>query len=127
MKIRAIIFLLLNVALAFGAESSPAPDRLAAIEGFEYIRDPKAFQPEDSKQLTVEQKRALRFAKALLGLRFEREIVGDFRIAEASWGFQINCSALKIRKDGAWVEIPEGFGEIFLNKSRDRIRLDLGP
>ena len=126
MKILTITCLILNAALACAAERSPTQSGLAAIAGFEYIRDAKAFQPENSRLLTAELQKALRFAKALLALRFEREVSGVFRIAEAPWGFQINFSALKIRKEGAWVEIPEGFGEIFLNKNSDRIQIDLG-
>lgn len=97
------------------------------IIGFKYIDDPKAFAEEGSKGLTVERQRAVKAAKAFLALHLDAEIQARFSVAEAVWGFQVNFSRLKIKKDKEWLEVPEGFGEIFLSKRMDRIRIDHGP
>ena len=119
MKI-AILFLAL-CATAFPQQDS------VGILGFKYIDDQKAFVAENSTYLSAEQQRALNAAKVFLALYLNAEIQGQFSIAEASWGFQVNFSGLKKRKDKTWTEVTEGFGNIFISKRMDRIRIDYGP
>jgi hypothetical protein len=119
MKIALIFLALLTTAFA---TQDPV-----GILGFEYIRDQKAFAEEGSKNLSPERQRALKVAKTFLALYFDAEIQGRFTIAEAPWGFQVVFTQLKTKKDRTWIDLPEGFGEIFLSKSMDRIRIDHGP
>ena len=119
MKIAFLFFVMLATAVA---EQDPV-----GIIGFKYIDDRKAFTEESSKNLSAERQRAVKVAKAFLALYLDAEVQGQFSVAEATWGFQVNFSRLKIKKDKEWSEATEGFGEIFLSKRMDRIRIDYGP
>jgi hypothetical protein len=66
-------------------------------------------------------------SKGMLALRIEKEIEGKFSIAEAAWGYQVNFSNLKTKKNAGWKDEPEGFGEIFLSKELDRMAINYGP
>jgi hypothetical protein len=92
-----------------------------------YISDAKAFLPEGSAKLTQAQRKALRFSKDVLGLYLDAEIKGEFSIAEADWGFQVQFTKIEMKKDGKWDSAVEGFGEVFLSKSLSRIQIDYGP
>lgn len=129
MKIKITALFIVVAVVAFGtlAQSTPKPATDVGISGFDYIRDLNKFRPENSKDLAVESRRALRFAKGILALRLEREIEGKFLVAAAAWGYQVNFSGLKAKKDGGWAEQAEGFGEVFLDKSLNRIVINYGP
>ncbi|MFC1452252.1 hypothetical protein ACFLSJ_02785 [Verrucomicrobiota bacterium] len=70
------------VAAALGRPGNGFPAD-AEIPGLKYISDPEAFLNEGSEKLTHDQKKALRFAKAVLSLYLEAEVRGEFRIPEA--------------------------------------------
>lgn len=107
----------------------PAKDFLAGAEipGLKYISDSAAFHSEDSDKLNPSKKRALLFAKKVLALYLDAEIMGTFSIAEADWGFQVNCTKIETKKNGQWTPAVEGFGEVFLSKNFSRIQIDYGP
>ena len=115
-------FLFLALFAAALADQDPV-----GILGFKYSADPKAFTEEGTKNLSAERQRAVKIAKAYLALYLDAEVQGRFLIAEADWGFQVSFSQLKIKKGKEWTEVTEGFGEVFLSKRMDRIRIDYGP
>ena len=120
---RAILFL----AALTSVYASSTPPTAKEIPGFVYVREAKKFVGEDSKQLSADGRRALTVARAVLAFHLKAEVEGKFSIAEEAWGYQVNFYALKTKKDGVWVEEREGFGEVFLSKSMDRIKVDYGP
>lgn len=126
MKFAFVLLLLLAVASASDKQAS-TPNPPAGINGFEYIRDAKKFESEDSKTISAEARRALKFARGIVAMRLDAEIDGRFSIAESSWGYQVNFTALKKKKAGEWVDLDEGFGEVFLSKHLDRVQINLGP
>jgi len=126
-KIITLIFLMVAVALGSFAQSAAKPASDVGIPGFSYIRDPKMFKPEESKDLAPEARRAVKFAKGIIALRLEKEVRGKFSVAQASWGYQVNFSGLEAKKNGDWTEVPEGFGEVFLSKGLSKIEINYGP
>lgn len=121
---KILIFLLLILSAALHAEDVAAQ---AEIPGLVYIQDAKAFLSEDSKLMGADARRALRVAQAALAYHLKAEIQAKFKIAEASWGYQVNFSAVRTKKDGIWADASEGFGEVFLSKKMDRIKIEYGP
>ena len=99
----------------------------AEIPNFKYIRDPAAFVSETSGKLPPDQGKALSFAKSVLALYLGAEVRGQFSIAAAEWGYQVNCTKIETMKSGKWVLAAEGFGEIFLSRNLSRIQIDYGP
>jgi hypothetical protein len=126
MKTITSILLIVAMFSAF-AQPAPKPASDTGIPGFAYIHDTKKFTPEGAKDLTSDARRALRFAKGVVSLRLEAKVEGTYSIAEAAWGFQVNFSGLKVMKNGTLTEVPEGFGEVFLNKGLDKIQINYGP
>lgn len=126
---RTIIFLMILTTLLTPAYGKPGKDFPAGAEvpGMKYISDAKAFLPEGSDKLTQAQRKALRFSKDVLTLYLDAEIRGEFLIAEADWGFQVQFTRIEVKKDGKWEPVVEGFGEVFLSKSLNRIQIDYGP
>jgi hypothetical protein len=121
---RTIILLLAVLATASGADNAREQ---TTIPDLVYIRDPKAFLGEDSKLLSADARRALNVARAALAYRLKAEVQAKFLIAEAAWGYQVNFSSVRIKKEAGWEAVPEGFGEVFLSKKMDRIKIDYGP
>jgi hypothetical protein len=124
-KISTLLFVLTAIC-TFG-QAVPKPTSGVAIPGFTYIHDAKMFKPEGAKDLTAEARRAVRFARGIITLRLEGEVEGEFSVAEAAWGYQVNFWGLKIKRNGVWTETHEGFGEVFLNKALDKIEINYGP
>jgi hypothetical protein len=125
---RFIIFLTITVAMS-GATPDPKAETVtsAEIPGFAYIHDTTKFVLEDAKELTVEARRALGVVKVALAQRLGKEIEGHFSVAVATWGYQVNFTGLKTKKDGIWTDLTEGFGEAFLSKDLAKIKIDYGP
>jgi len=127
MKTTSIILLsIICTSLACAAPGKQFPGR-AEIQGLKYISDPNTFVHEHSKKLTLDQKKALQFAKSVLALYLGTEIRGQFSIAEAGWGYQMNFTKIQKKQKEKWTEAVEGFGEVFLNKHFNRIQIDYGP
>jgi hypothetical protein len=121
---KRIILLLAVLSTASGADDTREP---TTIPGLVYIRDAKAFLSEDSKLIGADARRALNVAKAALAFRLKAEVEAKFSIAEAAWGYQVNFSSVRIEKGAGWEAVTEGFGEVFLSKMMDRIKIDYGP
>ena len=126
-KINTLLFVMVAAASCTFAQPATKPPSGAGIPGFTYIHDAKLFKPEGSKDLPAEARRAVGFAKGIIALRLEKEIKGQFSVAQAAWGYQVNFSGLKAKKNGVWTEVPEGFGEVFLTKGLDKIEINYGP
>jgi hypothetical protein len=121
------LMFLLVAAIAFAAEKSPQRETSQGFASFDYIRDPARFEREGSKKISAEAARALRFAKSVVRAFVEREIQGEFSIAEASWGYQVNFTDLKLKDGGAWTEAVEGFGQVYLSKTLTNLQVQYGP
>jgi hypothetical protein len=119
-----ILLILAVLSTASGADDAREP---MTIPGLVYIRDAKAFLSEDSQLISADARRALTVAKAALAYRLKAEVQAKFSIAEAAWGYQVNFSSVRIKKSASWEEVTEGFGEVFLSKMMDRIKIDYGP
>ena len=124
----SILFLIITVAVS-GATPDPKPESVSssAIPGFAYVHDTTKFVSEDAKELTAAARHALEVVKTALSQRVGKEIEGRFSIAAAAWGYHVNFTGLKSKKDGIWADLPEGFGEAFLSKDLAQIAINYGP
>jgi hypothetical protein len=125
---KSTIFLLITLLpLSLFAKPGKEFPAGAEIPNLKYIREPAAFVREGSEKLLPEQKKALAFAKAVLRLYLGSEVRGQFSIATADWGYQIDFSKIETKQDGKWTPAVEGFGEVFLSTRLSRIQIDYGP
>jgi len=93
-----------------------------------YISDDAQFKEASDPTLSSDQKRALKFAQDILKLFLKgAQVQANYAIAEAEWGYQINYDAVKVFESDKWVDVDEGFGEIFLSPGLSRIQIDFGP
>jgi hypothetical protein len=96
----------------------------------EYVSEPSRFHSKESKAFPTVLLEPLAYGKRVLSayLTKEREIRGNFTIAEAKHGFQINYHNLHLKNTkGKWIELNEGFGEMFISKGLSRVQIDHGP
>ena len=122
----AILLTIISASLVCATPGQEFPSG-AEIEGLKYISDPEAFLSEYSEKITPDQKKALEFAKSVLSLYLGSTIRGEFSVAEATWGYQVNFTRIQTNQKGIWTERVGGFGEVFLSKHFSRIQIDYGP
>lgn len=94
-----------------------------------YIDDATRFKREEDPSLDHTSARAIQVARRCLQRTLGVRIRGDFSVASADWGYQVNVQNLaRSSTDTAhWEPVSEGFGEVFLTPNLDVIQADIGP
>ena len=99
--------------------------RLSAEEKVDHVSDQSLFVDEVSSG--EYEKTIINAAKIFIAAHVRSEIVGTFKIAKTKSGHQVSFYSLQKIKDGKREEIPEGFGEVYINAAVTSLKLNMGP
>ncbi len=127
MKLSLVFLIIAALVSAADVRTPGKAGRRTDSTFFEHISDQAKFEREGSQKLSKGATHALRFAKAVVAAYVDRETQGEFSIAEAAWGYQVNFVRLRIKEAGGWRDAVEGFGQVYFSKTFTRVEIQYGP